>query len=503
MKSFLNRVFFHQADRWIEDEKLIDWRGGNYWTAGLSYEGSIHLGASGSGKTSGGVRLQAAAVMRAGYGVLFQTTTPADVEMCRNLARESGRENSVVRIGPGSGLGFNILRYEMMAALGQGAKGDLAGNVATLFTSASELAKPRRESSGSDDIWRQAVENMVRHAVTVAYRATGDLRLEDIVGIVKTAPQSLSQAKDPTWCRESICAQMIETARQRSTGERNVSLAATYFLSEFPLYPPDTRNSVLFTFSSGSADLFQREPLHSMFFAGTDYTPDILQDGAVLLCEFPVNQYREIGRIATGLLRSSCQRMLDRRATHPSKRPVAIIWDESQKTLLRSDVIFQETARTARCSTIASTQHVPALQDAVGPDLKDTFLGNLRTKLFFQNNEPETGDFMRRLCNQKEVLKPTSGSSGTGNASYSETPVLEDALPPQATHNLKTGGKQNRYQVTGFLIVGSKRLRYKEPYQKILIHQKKLRGGWYSNRARVVAVQRPCPDFRYLRKGRD
>jgi type IV secretory pathway TraG/TraD family ATPase VirD4 len=295
---------------------------------------------------------------------------------------------------------------------------------------------------------------------------------------------------------------MIETALQRSTGERNVSLAATYFLQEFPLYPPDTRNSVLFTFSSGSADLFQREPLHSMFFAGTDYTPDILLDGAILLCDCPINQHREIGRVATGLIRSSCQRVLDRRATNPSKRPVAIIWDESQKTLLRADVCFQETARATLCATVASTQHVPALNDAVGHDLASTFLGNLRSKLFFQNNEPETGDFMRRLCGQKEVRKTTEGRGSTGKQSSSETPAWEDALPAHATHNLQTGGEDNGYIVTGYVVVGSKPLRHQEPYQKIRIHQKKMSGWDFTNRARVVAVPRPCPDFRYLQKGK-
>jgi hypothetical protein len=501
MNAFLNRMFFPRPDYWPHDEKLVSWGGGTYWTVGLSFEGSIHMGASGSGKTSGGVQLQTSAMMHAGYGVLFLTTTPADVEMCWRLARETGREKSVVKVGPGSGLGFNVLRYEMTAALSQAGEGDLAGNVATLFTSAAELAMPRREAGGSEHIWKQAVENLVRHAVTLAFRATGDLRLDDIVAIVKTAPQSLAQVKDPTWCRESICAQMLESARQRSAGDRNVALAATYFLAEFPLYPPDTRNSVLFSFSSGSADLFQREPLHSLFFAGTDYTPDILLEGAILLCDCPVNQYREIGRVATGLLRSCCQRMLDRRARHPSKRPVAIVWDESQKTLLRSDVSFQETARATLCATVASTQHVPAMKDGVGSDLALTFLGNLRTKLFFQNNEPETCDFMRRVCGQKEVQKTTKGHGSTGKQSSSETQTWEDALPAHATHNLKTGGEDNGYIVTGYVVVGSKPLRHQEPYQTIRIHQKKMCGWGFTKRARVVAVSRPCADFGYLRKG--
>jgi hypothetical protein len=504
--SFGNRFirqFFHAADEWLVDEPLVRWGRGADWNIGLSFEGSGSFGASGSGKSSGGVRLQTSAMMRAGFGLLFMTTkstAPSDTEMCWVMAREAGRENSVVPVGPSHGLGFNLLRHEMLAAQEAGQLGDMAGNVAALFSAAAELALPSRETKGGEHIWRQAVESLVRHAVTVVFNATGDLRLDDIVAVVKSAPQSLGQVRDNAWCRESACVQMLE--RATAHGERNVCLARDYFLTEFPSYPPDTKNSVIFTFSAGCADLFQREPLHSLFFAATDYTPDILLDGAILLCDCPVLQYREVGKIANGLLRLSAQRTIERRAKHASKRPVAFVWDECQKTLLRSDAVFQETARSACCATVAATQHIPVLRDAVGPELAATFLGNLRTKLFFQNNEPETGDFMRRLCGQKEIKRRTTNRGADGREGSSETPVWEDALPAHATHGLKTGGKANGYKVTGFLVVGSKQMRHGEPYQKVLIHQKQLGRSWwpFCKRARVVARKRPAPDFRYLRK---
>ena len=503
MNNTLAHLIFRQAERWASDEPLLRWGRGASWTVGISYEGSMHFGASGSGKTSGGICMQSVAMMQAGYGMLFLTTKstpPADAELCWAMAREAGRENSVVPIGPKHGLGFNLLRHEMMAAMEDGQLGDMASNVAAFFSAAADLALPSRGTKGGEQIWRQAVESLVRHSVTLVFNATGDLRLDDIVAVVKSAPQSTAHVKDPAWCRESVCLQMLEQVAAH--GERNVRLARDYFLTEFPTYPPDTKNSVIFTFSSGCADLFQREPLHSMFFAATHYTPDILLDGAILLCDCPVLQYREVGQIANGLMRLSVQRTIERRAKHPGTRPVAIIWDEAQKTLLRSDVAFQETARSACCATVAATQNLPALRDAIGPDLAMGFLGHLRSKLFFQNNEPETGDYMRRLCGQKQVNKPTETRGENGKSSASETLVWEDTLPGHASHNLKTGGNENSYKVTGFLVVGSKKQGGGEPYQKILIHQKRLGRSWwpFSNRARVVARQRPCPDFRYLRR---
>jgi hypothetical protein len=442
--------------------------------------------------------------MRAGYGVLGLTvkgTSPSDSELLLDMARQAGRENSVVLVGPSHGLGFNLLRHEMIASRRKHFTGDLASNVAALFSAAAELALPRRDGKHGEQIWRQAVESLVRHSVTIVFGATGDLRLDDIVSVVRSAPQNAAQLKDPSWRRESLCIDLLERATQRNPLDRNLGLARDYFLTEFVNYPPDTKNSVLFTFGAGCADLFLRDPLHSMFFGATDYTPDILLEGAILVVDCPVLEYREVGQVANGLLRICTQRVLERRAGHPSLRPVSILWDEAQKTLLPSDVAFQDTARSALCATVAAAQHIPAIREAVGRELAATFLGNLRSKVFFQSNEPETGDYMRSLCGLKEVKRPTENYGSDGRKGSSETPVPEDALPAHATHNLKTGGKENGHKVTGLLIVGSKRMRHGEPYQKIAINQKHLGAScWpFTKQAQVLARVRPAPDFRYLR----
>ena len=77
MNAFLLRHFFREACVWEPRERLLQWGHGSSWTIGRSYEGSLHLGASGSGKTSGGIRAQGLAVMRDGYGVLGLFTTEA------------------------------------------------------------------------------------------------------------------------------------------------------------------------------------------------------------------------------------------------------------------------------------------------------------------------------------------------------------------------------------------------------------------------------------------
>lgn len=501
-------LFFPCPGKWEPGEKLIRWsRVGPNLTVAGSFEGTLAIGASGSGKTSGPVRMNAISMMRAGYGMFAQTvkgTNPSDADLIRQWAVQAGRENSLVFVGPGHGLGFNVLRHEMDAAHRGNESGDMAANVSRLFSIGAELSLSTRNRTGGDQIWMQAVNSLSTYGTTLVYAATADLRLDDLVAVVQSAPQTLAQSKDPTFLRDSACMRMIEAANIACPANRNVQLATRYFLHEFPSFPPETKQSVLFTFGAGCADFYQREPLNSMFFSRTDYTPSIILDGAILVVDCAVLQFGEVGRIANGLLRFCIQRALERRVGHPSERPVALLWDESQKTLMRSDVSFQETCRSSRCATIAGTQHLPSLRDAVGADLAANFVGNLRNKFFAQNNEPETAEFMSRLGGKYEDKRRSINRDNNGVTGSSEAPHMEDALPAQATHNLRTGGRANRYKVDSILVAGSKRMRSGKPFQKVRIDQRLILPSWWplSGRARVTAKQRPAPDFRYLRKDR-
>jgi len=230
MKHFLLRLLFHLSGCWLPGEVLLRWGRGATLTIGQSFEGSISFGASGSGKSSAAISAQTVAMMRAGFGMVFLTTkgtSPSDAELCLSMARETGRANSVVRIGPSHRTGFNILRFEMENARELN-NGDMAANVAAYFSTAADLAAPHRDGKTGEHIWKQAVESLVRHAVTLVFRATGDLRLDDIVSVVKSAPQSLAQLNEPAWCRESYCFQLFE--RLTGSADRNVHLARRYLL---------------------------------------------------------------------------------------------------------------------------------------------------------------------------------------------------------------------------------------------------------------------------------
>jgi hypothetical protein len=422
---------------------------------------------------------------------------PPDVEWFSHLAEMAGRSHSVVFIGPGHGLGCNVLRLEMEAAASTGGVGDLAANVASLISTVVRIGGG--EDSSFQSIWPAAGEDSIRHASTAVYLARGDLLLDEICEVMSSAPQSITQVSDPVWQRESTCAKILALAAKRDPGNRNLFLAHDYWLRQFPTFPPDTRNSILFTVNAGGLNLLRRDPLYSMFFNRTDYSPGILRDGAIIICDCPVLQYKETGRLANCLFRLMVQRWLGRKGRTETARPAGIIYDESQKTLSPEDIDFQETARATRTATVAATLSLPTLIDKVGEDRALSFLNYLRTQTFFQSADETTGQYMASRCGKIVETKETVTRGHDGKKSVTKSEEEIDALPAYAANNLKTGDKANGFIVEGFVTNGGKTLLGGLPYVKARFDQKRFR-TWWPGRVSVVARRRPAPDFRYLRR---
>ena len=99
--------------RWPSRLPLLRWNGRRAFTSGHSLEHVLAMGATGSGKTSAGIRSVALGMLHAGYGVLFLTAKTEDAADYLKLAKQAGREKSVVNFGPKHRLGFNLLEYEL------------------------------------------------------------------------------------------------------------------------------------------------------------------------------------------------------------------------------------------------------------------------------------------------------------------------------------------------------------------------------------------------------
>jgi type IV secretory pathway TraG/TraD family ATPase VirD4 len=483
---------------WSAGLPLLRWNGRRAFTVGHSLEHVLAFGASGSGKSSGCIKSMTLGMLNAGYGLLMLSAKTTDPEDFLEWARMAGREKSVVRFGPAHKLGFNLLEYE----LGRGGTSeDRTMNVAGILGAVGEITARSLHDRQGDRIWQDAAEGLLSHALNLVLLANGKVELDDVVAVVISAPASLTEAGDGAWRRSSICYQRLLAAEARHGTSRMLGLAREYFLQRWARFPGETKNSVVFTFTA-MMDLLQRDPVHRLFFGQTDFTPEVLKSGAVMLVEAPTLSEDAQGKVITGLMRLAVERMAKQHPARKGERPIGIIWDEFQTSVTRADSTFAAVARSHGCALVLATQNLPAVQDVIGHDAGRALFANCRTKLFFGNDDPETNQYMADVVGKWPVPKESMSRDYQGHATRTQNPDQDEyAVPPRAALALKTGNKEFGNQVSAVLVQSSRRLKGGKPTMEVLFHQDRPIWRIWSpviGRTGVQSERRPTPDFRWV-----
>ncbi|TVS01939.1 MAG: hypothetical protein EA423_09570, partial [Phycisphaerales bacterium] len=176
-----------------------------------AFEGIHIFGGLGSGKTSGSGQSLAHAYLRWGFGGLVLTAKADEVDLWLRYARETGRAGSVLLFGPDTGHCFNFVRYEMQRP---GTGSGIASNLVHLFEQVLEVQNPGKVVGG-DPYWRQARAQLMRNAIELVYLARGEVDFDDVAAVIRTAPQSRAEVRDPSWRNTSVCAECLKDAFDR------------------------------------------------------------------------------------------------------------------------------------------------------------------------------------------------------------------------------------------------------------------------------------------------
>jgi type IV secretory pathway TraG/TraD family ATPase VirD4 len=176
---------------------------------------------------------------------------------------------------------------------------------------------------------------------------------------------------------------------------------------------------------SGMADKFLFNPFNRLFCGGKcSFSPEMtIFDGKLIICDFPLLEYgHETGKLINVILKLIFQRAWLRRKISESPNPIFCWQDEFQYFVTRRDNFFQQTCRGSRVAVVCLTQNILNLSEELGeqqPGSKTkSFLGNLSTKIFHQQNETETCNFAADQIGKHYVFVPNfnAGSSGAENA---------------------------------------------------------------------------------------
>lgn len=461
------------ADEWRFDtpvHQFVDTeRGGSHpWTVRDSFEGVQVFGATGSGKSSGSGRALALGLLRAGFGGLVLTAKPTDARDWagpRGYMAQAGRTDRPIVVGPSSrwkeydswgvkvppgGHRLDFLTYEFDRLTRVGINPSL--NLVSLFETAVEIGRPQEPGSSSEPFWQDTFRQMLQNAVDLAIMADRSVSLVRLKEIVMTMPQSEEEAFSPEWRNAGgACWECLRKAQERFDkgqppeffDEEDLRQVATYWLIDMASLAFKTRSNIRTTFTS-KIDFLLRSPLRQMFSAGSGpdgagdatFPPHLTHDGQVIILDFPIKSFGEIGRFVQVLYKTLWQMSTEDRAVvvdeargvGSGQKPVFLWADEAQYFVTMRDLAYQLTARSKCAATVYLTQNLPnyyaMLKGADNRSIADSLVGNLQTKIFHANGDPTTNRWAEGLFGQYAGTMRSHSDSLSGDHTRGRSQAL-------------------------------------------------------------------------------
>lgn len=478
----LGRLFRRKSNhparptRWELSDELLRWSGDDAWTLRDAVEGTLILGATGSGKTSGSGATIARSYLSSGFGGLVLTAKSDERALWESYCRETNRLGDLVVVGPDAECRFNFLDHELNRT-GSGA--GLTENIVTLFSNVMEI-RERNAGSGSGredgDFWKQGALKCMRNAVDLVSLATGKVSVPDLVNVVLSAPLTPEQIREKLWQERSYCFHCLVEALDKSKTprqEHDFGVVCDYYILEWPNLSERTRSVIQATFM-GWADLLVRGLLRELFCTDTTITPEAVESGKIILIDLPVKEFGEVGQFAQVLFKYCFQRSIERRKVAESPRPAFLWADEAQNFVTSYDMMFQTTCRAARVATVLLSQNYSNFTAGLGGNAKaqaetDSLLANLNTRIFHANGDPVTNHWASSLIGKSRQFMMNGNSRcdddddqwlaalgldwmcrGAGaSAGFNE--VLEHEVQPREFTRLCTGGPANGWFVDGIV----------------------------------------------------
>jgi type IV secretory pathway TraG/TraD family ATPase VirD4 len=385
-----------------------------------AFEGVAIFGRSGSGKTSGSGQALAKAYLRSGFGGVVLCAKPDEADNWERYAAETGRSASVIRFDGSGRWRFNFLEYEMQRS--NLPRDVLTANLVSTLQSVIEVAGRATGLSANagsgDQFWQKSSRMFLTMAVDFLYAATGQVRLAELVELLNSAPTSKAQMSDPDWQRSSFFAQTFQafyaTGGVYPPDPEEAKRLAGFWQNTFPNMTEKTRSNILATLFT-DLDPLLRGRMREIFSTSSNVVPELTHDGAIILLDFPLKSWNETGVLAQMIFKYLWMRATERRDITDQTRPVFLWGDEAQLFTSSYDMEFQSTARSSRASTVLLTQNLPSFYSRIGgPNPEHTvnaMMGNLRTKIFHNNDDTTTNEWATELIGKETVWRQSFGQN--------------------------------------------------------------------------------------------
>lgn len=472
---------YNQGLTWDNNDPLLEL--GNkedVWRLKDAFEGVLILGAPGSGKTSGSGTFFAESFIRAGFGGLVLTAKPGEAQRWQRLCEALGRAGDVVTIDR-NGPKLNILAYECQRPGGDLA---LANNLVSFFRVLIETVSQGTKSSGQDDFWTSATNQLMR-SLFEAFILAGETptidALNQFIALAPTKPLS-----DPSedWRTIPFFGSILERASEQDDPEARRVFAhiLDYWTREFPSYADRTRSSITLGFTA-MADILSSRGIHELICSTTDLTPEAILSGNIVIIDLPLKEFGSGGLLVQAAWKYLFQMAVERRCVADSdvhrypmfawdgmketavpfavpsgtgdRRCPVFLWeDEGQFFFSPHDIDFQATARESRAAHIVISQNLHNFhQLGHNPHAVEGLFSLMNTQVFHANGDHATNQWasekigreMRTQFNFSVTPEPQPGfwdlfKSSTSKTTTSTSKAWEEIIRPEEFSCLKKGG---------------------------------------------------------------
>jgi hypothetical protein len=474
------KIVSESTNPWSLSTPLLQWSKQDLWTIGNSVEGTLILGATGSGKTSGSGRTIALSMLRAGYGGLVLTAKRDERRNWEDYCCQTNRYKDLLIFEPNGSLRFNFLDYEVQR---KGIGAGLTENIVNLFSTVLEIAERKSGKGGGgredEGYWRQANRQLCRNLIDLLILAKGQISVPQLYRLVISAPISHEQKRSPEWKAESFCFHCLAEAEKRPKTQRqqnDFELVADYFMIEYPGLSEKTRSVVVSTFTS-MADVLNRGMLRELFCTTTNITPEVCTGGEIVLIDLPIKEFGDVGAFAQVLWKYAFQTCMERRNITANPRPVFLWIDEAQNFTTSNDMMFQTTCRSAGVATVLLSQNVSNFYATLGAGEQgkaqaDSLFANLNTKIFHANSDPVTNQWASTLIGRTRQFFMNASSNRQSSdlfgaldpdhkpqMSSGVSESMEFEVHPSEFSELRTGGPAHSGQVEGIIVQNGRRFR--------------------------------------------
>lgn len=446
------------------------------WTLEDACKGVSIIGQTGSGKSSASGKFFAKSFLKARYGGLVLCAKKDEAKTWVHYAKETGREGDIILFSESNPWRFSFLNYE---ATRQDRGGGNVRNIVDLLMTVYGISQKQNGQGqrGEDQFWQGALRRLLTRLVMLLILAKEPIKIENFYKLITSAPRDPGAFSDDSWVQSSYCVQCLVKANELASDEPEFALVDSFWSQEFANLDDRTR-SIVVESALSIFEPFMSGLLKEMLATESNITPELTHSGKIIILDFPVVSYLELGTLIQSIFKFIWQQAMERRDVDKKPTPCFLFLDEAQLFVSnKEDMLFQTTARSSKCCTIFLTQTINNYYSVMsGTRYKEqtsALLACLATKIVHCSNDSETCKFAADTIGSNfRLVSNFNSSMGLKGASAGAGEQLVHQVLPIEFQSLRTGGTLNTNKVDAILTIAGRPLLGGKNYMKVTFDQR-------------------------------